>query len=44
MHFKKKEKEPEYEYGKPKSVDNLCVDDLLKYPIWEHALDMEGGI
>lgn len=42
LHFKKKEKEPEYEYGKPKSVDNLCVDDLLKYPIWEYALDMEG--
>lgn len=42
LHFKKKEKEPEYEYGKPKSMDHFCVDDLLKYPIWAFALDMEG--
>ena len=28
--------------GKSKSLDDITLDDVLKYPIWEWALDEEG--
>ncbi|MEP7377903.1 MAG: hypothetical protein ABI675_31180 [Chitinophagaceae bacterium] len=30
-----------YTTGKSKSLDNITLDDALKYPIWEWALDEE---
>jgi len=31
-----------YTTGKSKSLDDITLDDALKYPIWEWALDEEG--
>ena len=31
-----------YTTGKTKSLDDITLDDALKYPIWEWALDEEG--
>jgi hypothetical protein len=31
-----------YKTGKSKSLDEITLDDALKYPIWEWALDEEG--
>ena len=31
-----------YTTGKAKSLDEITLDDVLKYPIWEWALDEEG--
>jgi hypothetical protein len=31
-----------YATGKSKSLDDITLDDALKYPIWEWALDEEG--
>jgi hypothetical protein len=31
-----------YTTGKSKSLDDITLEDALKYPIWEWALDEEG--
>ena len=31
-----------YTTGKSKSLDDITLDDALKFPIWEWALDEEG--
>lgn len=31
-----------YSTGKAKSLDDISLNDVLKYPIWEWALDEEG--
>jgi hypothetical protein len=31
-----------YTTGKSKSLDDITLEDTLKYPIWEWALDEEG--
>ena len=31
-----------YTTGKSKSLDAITIEDVLKYPIWEWALDEEG--
>jgi len=30
-----------YEVGKPKSLDDIRLENCIKYPIWEFALDEE---
>jgi hypothetical protein len=31
-----------YQTGRAKSLDDITLEDCLKYPIWEWALDEEG--
>jgi len=31
-----------YKTGKSKSLDEITLEDVLEYPIWEYALDEEG--
>jgi hypothetical protein len=33
-----------YSTGESKSLDDITLEDVLKYPIWEWALDEEGEV